>query len=109
MTIIRGIQGAKGTAREHHTPILNSLIDDRKLSREALSFIAHCMFYWDAELDILEMSKRVNQPIEEVNKIMKECVKHGYACYLKNEKEDEEFIEFVVSDSKNEIEKLKQS
>lgn len=107
MSTIRGVKDRK----IKFTQILNSMAEDKDLSLKAKGFITFCLTKpesWKFHVD--HLSTVLKEGHEAIYSTIKECIKCGYAYkyQLRNDKGKFESYEFVISDSKEEIDRIKQ-
>lgn len=103
MCTIRGVKDR----RFKFVQILNSLFEDRKLSLKSKGFIGYCLTKtedWIFHIDAIRYALDIGK--DAVYSIINECLEKGYAYRYqrRNEKGMLLPIEFIISDSKEEIE-----
>ena len=108
MSVLRGIRDR----RFKFTQVLNSMLEDEKISLKAKGFITYCLSKPDAwKFYISHLSSKLKEGEKAIYSTIDECIENGYAIRYQGRKEnggDFASWETIISDSKEEISLLKE-
>lgn len=107
MTTVRGVKDR----RFEFVQLLNSMFEDPKLSLKAKGFIGYCLTKpKDWKFHINHLCKVLKEGEKALYSVIKECIDNGYSYRYQPRGKEGEFlpIEIIVSDSKYEIDQIKE-
>jgi|SRR5882672_37362 len=108
MSVLRGIRDR----RFKFTQVLNSMLEDEKISLKAKGFITYCLSKPDAwQFYISHLASKLKEGEKAIYSTIDECIENGYAIRYQGRKEnggDFASWETIISDSKEEISLLKE-
>lgn len=106
MTSVRGVTDR----RYKFVQILNSMFEDPNLSLKAKGFIGYCLTKkedWD--FHVFHLCSVLKEGEKAIYSTINECIENGYACRFQPRLENGQAgpVEYIISDSKHEIEAIK--
>lgn len=106
MSTIRGVKDR----RFNFVQLLNSMFEDQKISLKAKGFIGYCLTKTeDWKFHISHLMSVLKEGETAIYSVINECIDNGYAFRYQARGPDGKLLpgEFIISDSKNEIQCLK--
>lgn len=106
MSTIRGVKDR----RFQFVQLLNSMFEDQKISLKAKGFIGYCLTKTeDWKFHISHLMSVLKEGETAIYSVINECIDNGYAFRYQARGPDGKLLpgEFIISDSKNEIQCLK--
>jgi len=106
MTTVRGVKDR----RFKFVQLLNSMFEDSNLSLKAKGLIGYCLTKtenWNFHID--HLSSVLKEGVKSIYSVINECIERGYAYRYQGRSKDGKLLpmEFIISDSKEEIETLR--